>query len=92
MSQWNMIAKFEQKWLVCLVYGCITGTNGWNATKCTYTALEKDKEFIMFDDMHNISRSQQVMIQNCHHGMVWVLVGRGGSVFSQKTDVFPLLY
>ena len=45
----------------------------------------------MFDDMHNISRSQQVMNQNCHHGMVWVVVGRGGSVFSQKTDVFPLL-
>ena len=42
----------------------------------------------MFDDMHNISRSQQVMNQNCHHGMVWV----GGSVFSQKTDVFPLLF
>ena len=25
--------------------------------------IEKDKEFIMFDDMHNISRSQQVMIK-----------------------------
>ena len=72
-----MIVKFEQKWLVCLVYGCITGTNGWNATKFTLTSLEKDKEFIMFDDMRNISRSQQVMNQNCHHGMVWVVVGRG---------------
>ena len=30
-----MIAKSEQKWLVCLAYGCITGTNGWNATKFT---------------------------------------------------------
>ena len=48
----------------------------------------------MFDDMHNISRSQQVMNQNCHHGIVWVVVGRegGGSVFSQKTDVFSLLF
>ena len=47
----------------------------------------------MFDDMHNISRSQQVMNQNCHHGMVWVVVGRGGgSVSSQKTYVFPLLF
>ena len=45
----------------------------------------------MFDDMHNISRSQQVMILNCHHGMVWVVVGRG-FCFSQKTDVFPLLF
>ena len=46
----------------------------------------------MFDDMHNISRSHQVINQNCHHGMVWVVVGRGGSFFSQKTDVFPLLF
>ena len=45
----------------------------------------------MFDDMHNISRSQQVMILNCHHVMVWVVVGRG-FCFSQKTDVFPLLF
>ena len=37
----------------------------------------KRTEFIMFDDMHNISRSQQVMNQNCHHGMVWVVVGKG---------------
>ena len=37
----------------------------------------------MFDDMHNISRSQQVMNQNCHHGMVLVVVGRG-DLFSLK--------
>ena len=36
--------------LVCLVSVYITGTNGWNAT----ILHEKDKELIMFDDMHNI--------------------------------------
>ena len=46
----------------------------------------------MFDDMHNISRSQQVMNQNCHYGMVWVIVGRGFCFLSKKTDVFPLLF
>ena len=45
----------------------------------------------MFDDIHNISRSQQVMNQNCHYGMVWVVVGRG-FCFLSKTDVFPLLF
>ena len=45
----------------------------------------------MFDDMHNISRSQQVMNQNCHHGMFLGGSGEGGSVFSQKTDVFPVI-
>ena len=43
--------NLSKKWLVCLVSVYITGTNGWNATKVT---LGKDKEFIMFDDMHNI--------------------------------------
>ena len=32
----------------------ITETNGWNAIKFAYISLEKDKEFIIFHDMHNI--------------------------------------
>ena len=31
-----------------------TETNAWNATKFAWTSLGNDKEFIMFDDMHNI--------------------------------------
>ena len=38
---------------------------------------------IVHSDMHNISRSHEVMNQNCHHGLVWVVVGRG-FLFSLK--------
>ena len=47
----------------------------------------------MFDDMHNNSRSQQVMIKTSTMEWFWWYWGGGGalSVFSQKTDVFSLL-
>ena len=49
----NIIAKFEQKRLFCLISVYIRGTNAWKATTFAWISLGKDKEFIMFDDMHN---------------------------------------
>ena len=46
--------QIELKWLLYLVSVYISGTNGWNATKFAWISLGKDKEFIMFDDMHSI--------------------------------------
>ena len=49
--------------IFCLVSVYITGINDLNATKFAWISLGKDKEVIMFDDMHKFSRSQQVMIK-----------------------------
>ena len=42
--------------------------------------------------MHNISRSQEVMNQNCHHGMVWVVVGRGFCFLSKDSCISTVIW